>query len=128
MVVELCQELNEKGFAGPVPVLSAEQCRRFLAVLSDPRRRAPIDWPKGQAVTSRAYYEVAAHPAVLAIAEALLGPDVMLFGACMLTQRPNADNPWHSDIETSGPVGKTLSVWIGLENVSTASALQFVSH
>ena len=128
MVVNVCQELEEKGFAGPVPVLSAEQCRRFLAVLSDPRRRAPMDWPKGQAVTSRAYYELATHPAVLAIVEAVLGPDVMLFGACMLTQRPNADHPWHSDIETSGPIGKTLSVWIGLENVSAESALQFVSH
>ena len=128
MVVDVCQELQENGFAGPVPVLSAEQCRRFLAVLSDPRRRAPMDWPKGQAVTSRAYYEVATHPAVLAIVDAVLGPDVMLFGACILTQRPNADHPWHSDIETSGPVGKTLSVWIGLENVSAASALQFVSR
>ena len=128
MVVDVCQELDENGFAGPVPVLSAEQCRRFLAVLSDPRRRAPMDWPKGQAVTSRAYYEVATHPAVLAIVDAVLGPDVLLFGACLLTQRPNADHPWHSDIETSGPVGKTLSVWIGLENVSADSALQFVSH
>ena len=125
---DVVKQLDEQGFAGPVPVLSAEQCRRFLSLLGDPRRRAPLDWPKGQAVTSRPYYEIATHPTVLKIAEAVLGDDVLLFGACLLTQRPGGDHPWHSDIETSGSVGKTLSVWIGLENVSVESALQFVSH
>ncbi|MGB7157864.1 MAG: cupin domain-containing protein [Tepidisphaeraceae bacterium] len=128
MPSEICHQLIEQGFAGPMPVLSAEQCRRFLAVLSDPRRRAPMDWPKGQAVTSRAYFEVATHPSLMSVVEEMLGEDVLLFGACILTQRPGADHPWHSDIETSGPIGKTLSVWIGLENVSADSALQFVSY
>lgn len=120
------QQLDEFGFAGPLPVLSRAQCSRFLSVLSDPQRRAALDWPKGQAVTSRAYFEVATHPAVLSIVESVLGENVMLFGACILTQRPGADHPWHSDIETSGPVGRTLSVWIGLENVE--GPMQFVSR
>jgi ectoine hydroxylase-related dioxygenase (phytanoyl-CoA dioxygenase family) len=109
-------------------VLTPEQCRRFLSVLSDPHRRPPMDWPKGEAVASRVYYDLATHPVIMDVVESVLGPDVMLFGACILTQRPGTDHPWHSDIETSGRGAKTLSVWIGLENVGESSGLQFVAR
>ena len=67
----VCQQLDDLGFAGPVPILSAEQCRQFMAVLNDPKRVAPLDWPKGQAATSRAFYEIATLPKIMALVDAV---------------------------------------------------------
>jgi quercetin dioxygenase-like cupin family protein len=125
---EVSNQLNDQGYAGPVPVLSAEECRRFVSALSDPRLRPPLDWTKGFGATSRAHYEIATHPGVVALVQDVLGRDIILFSACDLTQPPGASHPWHSDIETSGPVGRTVSVWIGLENVGADSSLHFISY
>jgi uncharacterized cupin superfamily protein len=125
---DFCQQLADDGFAGPVPILSAEECRRFVGVLDRPDQPPPLDWTKGCAATLRAYYELATHPRVMAIVQAALGDHVLLFSACALAQPPGAAHPWHSDIETSGTAGRTLSVWIGLENVAADSALQFISR
>ena len=37
-------------------------------------------------------------------------------------------HPWHTVLETSGAMGGTVSVWIGLENTNVHSALHLVSH
>jgi len=125
---EICRQLGEQGFAGPVPVLSTLECCRFLTVLFDPRRRPPLDWPKGYAANARAFYEIGTHPAILKIVSELLGENVMLWGASLQIQRPASNHAWHSDMETSGPTGRTVSVWIGLENATTRSSLDFVSY
>ena len=86
-----------------------------------------MDWQKGAGASDRVYYEVAAHPAIVDVVTGMLGGNVMLWGGSIQTQRAGANHPWHSDIETSGE-GQTVSVWIGLEQASSDSGLQFISH
>jgi hypothetical protein len=126
MANELVQHLDDFGFAGALPGPLGGAVPAVPRELSDPRRVAPLDWPKGCAVTSRAYFE-SREPSRghVGSSSTVSATHVMLFGACILTQKPGADHPWHSDMETSGPVGKTLSVWIGLENVD--GPMQFVA-
>jgi uncharacterized cupin superfamily protein len=107
-------------------VLSKADCRRFLRAV-DLRPQGALDWEKGLAATSRAYYEVATQPAILDVVSELLGGDVILWGASIQRRVPKAVHPWHSDIETSDPSCRTVSVWIGLEHTTPASSLLVLS-
>ena len=91
-------------------------------------RTPPLDWSKGQAVTSRAFYEIAAHPDIVNIVVALLGEDVMLWGASLQNRAAGVAHPWHSDIESCHPDGRTVSVWISIEHTNSDSALLIIPH
>jgi mannose-6-phosphate isomerase-like protein (cupin superfamily) len=116
------------GFLGPLPIFSPTECRRIAAYLHHDEHPAPADWDKGRAVHERFLYELATHPAVLSPLGALLGEDVVLWGVCAVLRAPGATHPWHSDIESSSPAGRFVTVWIGLEHTSRESALQVISR
>src|SRR5690349_21814525 len=84
--VGLSDDFAGAGFAGPIRILSPVQCRRFLRAADEARLTPPIDWDKGHAVTSRAFYEIATHPSILQVVSNLLGPDIMLWGASLLSR------------------------------------------
>jgi quercetin dioxygenase-like cupin family protein len=117
---------SEQGYVGPLRVLTVEQCRRFLRAADDPSRPPPLDWSKGHAASSRAFYEIGAHPAIVDVVAELLGAEVMLWGVSVVDRRPGEAHPWHCDIESSNPAGGTVSVWIGLEHTSRQSTLHIV--
>jgi quercetin dioxygenase-like cupin family protein len=122
------EQLVEHGYAGPLRVLSRSECRRFLRAVGGAGRHPPLDWEKGCAATSRPFYEIAMHPAIMEIVSAVLGENVMLWGASIQDRRPRAVHPWHTDIESAQAGGATVSVWIGLEHTSRASSLLLASH
>src|SRR5574337_596229 len=115
------------GFVGPVRVFTATECRRIATYLGREGHPAPADWPKGRAVHERFIYELATHPAVLSRVTALLGPDVILWGASAVSRGPGAIHPWHSDIESCGDGGRFATVWIGVEHTRRESALQLIT-
>ena len=117
----------EQGFVGPLRALSPRECQRFLAA-SDADRRPPLDWNKGHAASSRSYYELATHPAILEVVAALLGEDVLLWGASQQNRHPNALHPWYCDIESAAASGRTVSVWIGTENTHRDSCLLTIPY
>ena len=120
-------EFAETGYLGPVRVLSTGDCRRFLRTV-DLRPQASLDWGKGIAAASRAYYEFATLPQIVDVVVELLGDEVLLWGASIATRGPNAVHAWHSDIESSDPDARTVSVWIGLEHTTRESSLDVLSH
>ena len=107
-------------------MLSKDECRRFLRAV-DLRPQPPLDWEKGLAPASRADFEVATQPAILDVVSQLLGSDVILWGASIQRRWSKAVHAWHSDIETSDPACRTVSVWIGLERTTPASSLLVLS-
>jgi mannose-6-phosphate isomerase-like protein (cupin superfamily) len=121
-------QIAEQGYASPVPVLSAQECQRFLQVANDARKMPPLDWDKGNAVTSRAFYEMSTHPAIIELVVALLSEDVMLWGASIQNRPPGTVHPWHCDIESIGSSGKTVSVWIGIEHTNRDSSLLIIPY
>lgn len=123
---DLGRQLEERGFAAPVAIFDGAECRRLLDRLrADPPR--PREWGKDLAVSSRLMYEIAADPRIADRVAAVLGPEVVLWGASLLERPPGAEHPWHSDIETATAQG-TVSVWIGLEGACRASALSLVPY
>lgn len=121
--VDATGQFAEYGYVGPLRVLSAPECRDFLRAADDSSRLPPLDWPKGHAVSSPAFCKVAKHPAILDVVVSILGPNVILWGASVLDRPPGFVHPWHSDIESAIPSGKTLAVWLGLEHTNRDSTL-----
>lgn len=120
------ERFENDGYLGPVRLFSAEQCRQFLSAAADPSEPAPLTWHKGRGASSRIYHDFATQPAILDVVSSLLGDDVMLWGASVVDRSPRMTHPWHSDIESCGPIGRTVSVWVGLENTTRASSLQMI--
>lgn len=116
------------GFLGPVRIFTRAECRRITAYLQGSRHPAPLDWEKGRAVHERTLYELAIHPALLSPVTAVLGEDVVLWGVSAVRRGPGVAHAWHSDIESSSPDGRFVTVWVGIEHTSRESALQVISR
>lgn len=117
---------DEHGYAGPIRVFPARTARRLLRQLSRREDRAPLAWLKGCAATSRAYYALACHPTILSHVTAVLGEDCLLWGAMLARRHPGMTHAWHTDMECAGPTGRTVSVWLALENCRPGSSLEVV--
>ena len=120
------QTLEEVGFFGPVRIFDEEACPAIVRRLRS--SLTPLEWQKGNAAGSAAFFEVARTPAIVDRVAGILGEDVMVWGASLVERKPGQVHSWHTDIETSDPAGGTVSVWIGLENTDRRSSLQLVSR
>jgi hypothetical protein len=69
------------GFVGPLPLFTAAECQCIAAYLHRSEHPAPADWKKGRAVKERFLYDLAIRPTLLENVTALLGDDVVLWGA-----------------------------------------------
>lgn len=116
----------DQGYWGPVRLLTESDCRSIMRHVQHPGQRAAADWFKGHAVGSRLFYELATRPDVLEPVKAVLGDDVILWGASVVAKTPGDIHPQHVDIETSDANARTVTVWIGLENTSAESSLHLV--
>jgi quercetin dioxygenase-like cupin family protein len=99
------------------------ECEAILAGLTG-NQPPPMDWDKGRAATSPEYFRLAVHDDILNLVTELLGGDVLLWGASLVTREPGEAHPWHTDIESCSPEGETLAVWIGLANTNPRSSLR----
>jgi mannose-6-phosphate isomerase-like protein (cupin superfamily) len=125
--VQVSPDLSRDGYVGPVRVLTSEECKRVVAYLRRTDLPEPPVWEKARAVRERLLFDLATRPAILDPVRASLGPDVVLWGVSAVWRAPGQAHPWHSDIESCGPEGGFVSVWIGLENTSRHSSLQLIS-
>jgi len=119
------EQFEINGFAGPVKIFPGALAEKLSKQLS--KSASPV-WSKGHAVSSRDYYDIATNPAILDHVSVILGEDVILWGASMVSRQPGNVHPWHSDMETVGGTGRTVSVWLGLDNVNYNLSLQVIRH
>lgn len=124
---DLKQSFERMGYVGPIPFLTSAECLLVQNCIQRGEFAAPQSWSKGLAVRDQLIYGIATKPGLLKWLAQLIGPDVYLWGAQVIAKEPGEVHPWHTDIETSLPTGRFVSVWIGLENTSPKSALQYIS-
>lgn len=120
--------VDRDGFVAPFPLFSREEChfiRRHLQFGEIPK---PLLWDKGRFATDRVLYDLAIRPALLAFLRRLLGEDIILWGVNVLVRNPGDEHPWHTDIESSAPDGRFISVWVGVQNSSRTSTLNLISR
>lgn len=120
------EAFRERGYVAPVPIFSQRECRKILSRLGQAESRPPLDWGKARAVTSVDFYALATNDRILDVVTALIGEDVLLWGASLSVKWPGRIRPWHTDIESAMPAGGTVSVWIGLTHTNERSALRVV--
>ena len=121
------REFQLEGFLGGIPLLSASEC----ALLANHVRNEapqPLDWHKGRAATDRLICDLAMRPPVVELVKSLLGDNVVLWGAVIVEQSPQATHAWHTDIETSAVDARCASIWVGLENTSAESTLELIGR
>ena len=122
------QAFAENGYLAPVPLLTAAQCKLVADTFHTNTLERPKVWQKALAVHDRLVFDIATRPATIDLLKQLLGVDVIFWGASIQHRKPNEIHHWHCDMESMAPSGKFASIWIGLENVSKASALKLVPH
>lgn len=121
------QRYSETGYLGPVTVFDAPLCKSIVEHFGDDNRPAPAVWWKGHAVTDRFVFDVATRDEVLSPVKAILGANVVLWGAQYIQRAPGQEHAWHSDIETESSPNSFVSVWIGLVNTTRQSGLKFIA-
>jgi hypothetical protein len=120
--------VNRDGFVAPVPLFSRAECdfiRRHLQFGEPPE---PLLWDKGRFATDRLLYDLAIGPALLSLLRRLLGEDILLWGVNVLVRNPGEEHPSHTDIESSAPNDRFVSVWVGIQNSSRVSTLKLISN
>jgi mannose-6-phosphate isomerase-like protein (cupin superfamily) len=117
-----------EGFLAPVDLFTPAQCKLILKHHRHKTRSSSGQERKALAARDRFFYDLATRPALLALLRPLLGEDIVLWGARMVRRSPGKGHAWHTDIESSAVDGRFVSLWIGLENTSQASALHLISR
>jgi hypothetical protein len=122
------ESFGRDGFIGPITLFTSAQCELILRHFRHGDPPTPLNWEKGRAASDRFVFGLATRPALLARLRLLLGNDILLWGASLITREPNQIHPWHCDIESYALGGGLVSVWIGIENTSRESALQLITR
>jgi len=122
----LREDFLAAGYVAPVDVLTPAQARLVARHFDDRPRIKALRWHKGLAAADHLVYEIATQPQLLSRVIALLGPDVVLWGASVVDRESGAAHPWQCDIETSARDARTVTAWIGLENTTAEACLQVV--
>jgi non-haem Fe2+, alpha-ketoglutarate-dependent halogenase len=122
------RRFNDHGYLSPLPVLSAEETKRYRQCLADFETHEGGQI-KGQKRNKTHLFlkwldELAYHPAILDAVEDLLGPDILLFHAQWFIKEPNTPNfvSLHQDSAYWGldrPEG--VSAWIAFEDSDAES-------
>ncbi|CAJ1357450.1 unnamed protein product [Effrenium voratum] len=71
--------------------------------------------------------ELASHPEILSVVTDLLGPNVMFYGAEVLSRHAGDVHWWHSDSESAG-CNQTATVYLALGGFTNDNGLQVVTH
>lgn len=123
----LRETFREQGYAAPIPLLGARECAELLVRLRA-APEPPRDWHKGFAASSYAYFAIATDARIRSLVTAVLGYDVLLWGASLVHRKPGHAHPWHTDIESADATAECASLWIGLAGTGPDSSLGVVSH
>ena len=122
----MIEKFDEQGYLTRLHIMDRVEAHRHLGDLLQATQGAPLDWPKGWAATSRPFYTLGCHPAIVSRVTRILGDDVLLWGAKLIHMAPGARHDWHSDLESSSPTGKTVSVWLALKDCFPESSLHVI--
>lgn len=123
---DLAARFATDGFIGPVDFIPPAECSLLSRCFDAADRPAPLDWCKGSVASDRVVYDVATRPLVASLLTELLGPNVILWGASVVDRTPGEAHAWHTDIESSAPDARCVTVWVGLENTSVESSLKLI--
>lgn len=124
------------GYVFPVDVLSRDQAARYRQELEALELRArgnklgnksQLNYPH---VIFRFAHEIVCHPRILDAVEAILGPDILVWGSTFFIKEPHTESyvSWHQDLHYWGlDSDAEVSAWVALNPVTEANGcMRFV--
>ena len=134
---ELARQFANAGFVFPVKVFDSSKALAYRQKLESLEERArgrnlgnndQLNYPH---VIFRFAYEIACQPKILDAVEAILGPDVLVWGSTFFIKEPRTENfvSWHQDLRYWGlDCDAEVSAWLALSPVSEANGcMRFVA-
>ena len=128
--VEIAERFAADGFYFPIDVLGADEaaaCRRQLEALEQAGRgnklgnKTQLNYPH---VIFRFANDLVRHPRILDAVEAILGPDLLVWGATFFIKEPHSESyvSWHQDLRYWGlDSDAEVSAWVALSEVTEAN-------
>lgn len=133
---DIADRFARDGFVFPVDVLSRGQAaayRRDLEALEQRARgrklgnKTQLNYPH---VIFRFAHEIVTHPKILDAVEAILGPDILVWGSTFFVKEARTESfvSWHQDLRYWGlDSDAEVSAWVALSPVTEANGcMRFV--
>ncbi len=122
------EAFRRDGCFGPVDLMTPEESWALLLHLHETSAVQPDAWYKNLAPHDHMLHWHVTRPPLVAALKKLLGPDIILSGAHVITRPPGETHPWHTDTESHAPDSRFVTVWLGLDNTCRESAMQVISR
>jgi len=122
---EIAKDYAKDGFASGIPILSDSEAAEHRAALERAESAVGSMHYKPKIHTMlRSPYELATHPKVLDIVEAMIGPDILLYNATYIIKEPHTQShvSWHQDLTYWGlSHDDQVTFWLALSPATAES-------
>jgi non-heme Fe2+,alpha-ketoglutarate-dependent halogenase len=133
---EIAERFAADGYYFPIDVLSADEaasCRQKLETLENANygnklgNKSQLNYPH---IIFRFADSIVRHPRILDAVEAILGPDILVWGSTFFIKEPHSESyiSWHQDLRYWGlDSDAEVSAWVALSPVTEANGcMRFV--
>jgi len=133
---DIARRFARDGYVFPLEVMSRQEAAGHRRELEALQRRAQgsrlgnkeqLNYPH---VICRFAHEIVTHPGILDVVEAILGPDILVWGSTFFIKAPRSESyvSWHQDLRYWGlDSDGEVSAWLALSDVTEASGcMRFV--
>jgi ectoine hydroxylase-related dioxygenase (phytanoyl-CoA dioxygenase family) len=121
----LADRYSRDGYLSPVRIVSPEETAAHRRRMEAAEAQAgPLHYKAKVHTLLRSAYELATHPKVLDVVEALLGPNILLHNVTYIVKEPGSRShvSWHQDLTYWGfNSDDQVSMWLALSPASAQS-------
>ena len=122
---QLARDYERDGYVSGVPILSGDETARHRKVLEDlEAAEGKLHYKAKLHTVMTSPYEMATHPKVLDVVEALIGPDILLYDVTYIIKEPHTEAhvSWHQDLTFWGLSDDAqVSMWLALSPATEGS-------
>lgn len=121
----LADTYRRDGYISGVPIVTEAEAAEHRRILEDAEaQRGPMHYRSKMHTVMRSPLELATHPKVLDIVEALIGPDILLYNVTYIIKEPRAAShvSWHQDLTYWGlSHDDQVTLWLALSPATELS-------
>ncbi len=117
------EQFQKSGFLIEKALFSKRECKDILEGIRAEDYLTTPYWSKSCAVAIPSWAAIAKNDRFVDRVEALIGENVILWGAKLIERIPGQDHQWHNDLESAGSDG-FVSIWMGVENTEPITSLK----
>ena len=122
---QIASDYERDGYVSPVPILTEAEAAQHRARLeAHEAARGQIHYKAKLHTVMTSPYELAKHPRVLDIVEAMIGPDILLYDSTFIIKEPHTDAhvSWHQDLTFWGLSDDAqVTLWLALSPATAES-------